>query len=673
MFRDFKEAVARQFELMRGSQLYRTDVEKEVLWLTYLESFPPGSNPTVRERTEHDCSACRSFIKAVGSMVVIIDSQMVSLWDCEVGEPYTPVAAALSELVKSAPIKNILLHDQKKAGVDKNHETTDNGVLTWEHFYLELPDECVRADRGTIYGEKRSTMEVFRRALEEISTDAVETVVELIDQGSLYRGEEHLAPVQAFSKQKRLYEGIDDGTKMSFFVWRQDLSPAVTRIRNTAIGTLLVDLSDGEGLDSAVRKFEAKVAPANYRRPKTLVTKAMVEKARKKVEELGFGEALSRRFAVVEDVTVDNVIFADRSARKAMGADVFDEMIEEVRVSPKSLEKVEEIHIEEFVDKIVPKASRIELLFENKHQGNLVNLVAPVDPAAPSLFKWDNGFSWAYNGDVADSIRQKVKSAGGSVTGEFRASLAWWNTDDLDLHLVEPGPQGGMYSSFHIYYKDKQSPSGGTLDVDMNAVGKMSTEPVENITYARRNMMPEGTYHLFVNQFAKRNHQNGGFVVELEFDGELMKFAYEPHLRQCQNVTVAKFHYTHKEGLRIIEGLEREDASREIWGIKTQTFHPVSLMMLSPNHWNGSRPTGNRHYFFMLQGCQREGSSRGFFNEYLSDDLREHRKVFEMVGSKMRTEEEGPQLSGLGFSSTQRNHVFAKVSGAFTRTVKITF
>ena len=117
--------------------------------------------------------------------------------------------------------------------------------------------------------------------------------------------------------------------------------------------------------------------------------------------------------------------------------------------------------------------------------------------------------------------------------------------------------------------------------------------------------------------------------------------------------------------------LPRQDVAKTIWGIQTQTFHPVSLIMLSPNHWNG-RAVGNKHVFFMIEGCVREGSSRGFFNEQLSDDLREHRKVFELLGSKMRTQEEGPQLSGLGFSSTKRNSIYVKVSGAFKRTINVT-
>ena len=96
------------------------------------------------------------------------------------------------------------------------------------------------------------------------------------------------------------------------------------------------------------------------------------------------------------------------------------------------------------------------------------------------------------------------------------------------------------------------------------------------------------------------------------------------------------------------------------------------MIMNSPNHWDG-QTTGNKHYFFMLEGCKQEGGARGFYNEFLTDDLRDHRKVFEVLGSKMKTPESDDQLSGVGFSSTQRNHVFCRVAGSFTRTIKITF
>jgi hypothetical protein len=84
-FNDFKTAVQRQFNQMKDQPLFRVNLDKDKLWDTYLTSFPEGTNPMFRERTEHDCSCCRSFIRAVGDMVGIKDGKLVSLWDVEVG------------------------------------------------------------------------------------------------------------------------------------------------------------------------------------------------------------------------------------------------------------------------------------------------------------------------------------------------------------------------------------------------------------------------------------------------------------------------------------------------------------------------------------------------------------------------------------------------------------
>jgi hypothetical protein len=109
------------------------------------------------------------------------------------------------------------------------------------------------------------------------------------------------------------------------------------------------------------------------------------------------------------------------------------------------------------------------------------------------------------------------------------------------------------------------------------------------------------------------------------------------------------------------------------WGINTQAFHKVNVLMMSPNFWDGQQGIGNKHFFFMLEGCRNEAQARGFFNEFLKSELDPHRKVIEMVGAKMKTEKSEHQLSGLGFSSTQRNSVLCKVAGAFTRVIKIVF
>lgn len=680
-FNTIKTAVAAQFERMQkqsNGHMFRVDIDKDLLWATYLASFPPGTNPVYRERTEHDCSCCRQFVRAVGDVVAVIDGQLESVWSgaylpTESDNAYNFVLDAMIDLVLSKPIVAPFLHYEPVAGTDRNFEQLgalgNKGkniqVKAWTHFHVNIDKRFVKpkADISTILSEKR---DVLLRSLREITTDAIDTVLELIAQNSLYRGEEHRTTVLQFQTAKREFDALNDDRAQDIFAWTADVSGAVSRFRNTVIGTLLVDLSSGVDLEAAVRSFESKVAPTNYQRPSALITKGMIEKAKATVAELGLASALERRFARISDITINNVLFADRKARRAIAGDVFDEMAGAVSIDVKSLDKVEEVPIDRFVAEILPRAESIDVMFEGRHLGNLVSLIAPVDPTARPLFKWENGFSWSYAGEVADSIKEKVKRAGGSVTGDLCCRLAWHNYDDLDLHMKEP-------DGYHIYFgnRSQTSPCGGCLDVDMNVTPR-TREPVENIFYARHTAMKDGNYRLFVHQYNARNKADVGFEVEINYLGAVYHLAYDKAVRQGEEITIANLRYSKKEGLLVSAELPSTQAARTVWGIPTQTFHRVEAIMESPNFWDG-RTVGNRHLFFMLEGCRNDGTARGFFNEFLSTELTKHRKVFEVVASKMKPEPADEQLSGLGFSTTQRNSVICRVRGAFTRTIKVTF
>ena len=670
-FKVIKKAVQQQFEKMTEGEgeLFRVDLTRDYMWDLYLKSFPPGTDPIYRERTEHDCSCCRHFVKDMSNVVAIDGPRMVSIWDVTVPEPYQTVVNAMATAVKNRFVTDVFRYREAHAGTDKNREMSEglDRVITYDHFYLKIPSRFVSQDPGSELSEMRSGKEVFKRGLEEITMESVEIVLEIIAQNSLYRGQEHEAVVKLLKKHKQEFNSLISLEAKDLYCWVNSVAlGGAARFRNTVIGTLLTDLSEGVELTKAVKSFEDKVAPANYKRPSALITKGMIKRAQEKVEELGLTKSLDRRHAVTSDITINNVLFADREARKEMNA--FDELAESTAqpMSKAKLDKVEEIGVDAFMSDVLPKADKIELFVENKHSNNFMSLVAPVDPDAKLLFKWDNNFSWAYNGEVTDSIKERVKAAGGNVEGVLRYSLSWFNSDDLDAWCEEPNGNkiGFFYKSGHW--------STGCLDVDMNAGGPKSRTPVENITWSNESKMQEGEYRIWVNQYTKRESKDVGFDAELEYRGNILSFHYPKAVPSGQNVVVARFKYTHAGGIEIIESLPSSQASKTVWEIPTQTFRKVSMIMHSPNHWD-DRAVGNKHWFFILDGCKNDTPARGFFNEFLKQDLNEHRKVFEVLGSRMKAPESDEQLSGLGFSSTQRNEVLCRVSGSFNRVVKIMF
>jgi hypothetical protein len=671
-FHVFKDAVAKQFEKMKQGNLYRVDIDKDHLWDIYLNSFPEGTNNIYKERREYDCQCCKQFIRAVGNVVSIVDNKTVTIWDIEIDDPaYQAVADALGDAVSAFRISNIFLHYEKTAGTDKNFQQLVDQVVTWEHFFVNIGNKhyCDYKESGERLSDSRASYDVLYRALTEITTDAIDTVLELIAQGSLYRGPEFEPGLEKLKVLKEKFLKLNSSSKRQNFVWEESVKnpKSITRIRNSSIGTLLVNLSDGEDLEISVKAFETIVAPANYKRPTSLITKKMLDQAQAKITDLGLLSALERRYANVTDITANNILFADRDIKTKLSGNVFEELSESLPAPTRSFDKVEEIHIDNFIANVLPNVKTMEVILDNKHIANLVSLISPVDPTAGKLFKWDNNFSWTYNGEVTDSIKERVKKAGGEIEADLCCRLSWSNYDDLDLHMKEP-------NGYEIYYGNKStiSPCGGRLDVDMNAGHGQSREPVENIFYRQRSSIKEGTYELFVNNFCRRETVDVGFEVEIDFMGNIYTFSYPNALRDKQSITVATFKYSRANGVEFIKTLPSSTRPREAWGIKTGVPTKVNIMMLSPNYWD-SKVTGNKHFFFMLEGCANPESCRGFFNEFLKDDLTVHRKVFEVVSSKMKTQPNIFQLSGVGFSSTIRNSLNCVVTGKYSRPFIIVF
>ena len=335
------------------------------------------------------------------------------------------------------------------------------------------------------------------------------------------------------------------------------------------------------------------------------------------------------------------------------------------------------------MENILPTCTSVELYLENKHSGNLVSLTTANQSDSKPIFKWNNNYSWTFNGNLAgkSQLAEMVEAKGGRTDGVFRFTHSWneleSNQSLMDLHVFMPGcevPTSGGGPNVNGrrvgWNKRNDTLSGGSQDVDYTNAAPSGYVPVENITFPTLSKMPDGKYTCAVHNWSFRGTGGRG-KADIAFQGESYQYIY-PATKNHQWIVVATV--TLKNGQCTIEHHlpVAESVTKELYGLETNKFHKVNLICLSPNHW-GDNAVGNKHYMFMLEGCKSPTSIRSFHNENLSSELLEHKRVLEVLAMTAQIPSTDKQLSGIGMNATVRDEIIVKLSGSHKRVVKLKF
>jgi hypothetical protein len=700
----FNKALQAQFlTLCSTGKLFRVDITGDELWELYIKSFDKKYDPVFRDpaSTDHTCNNCKNFIRRYGNVVAIDDNRIITMFNIDADEEYAGPAEALTKAITNAKVTEVFFETfnelnslpyescNKKSevfqlGMAVNYkrytkeEAEKFGVVqpdetrTFGHMHLFVPKAFVDVSGASveaIMGQYRDAKNVFQRGMEEISEDTLKLVRDLIIQGSLLNGEAHLSKIEQIIPFKVQYDGLPK-SEQDNWCWVTSYKMPFAKFKNELIGVLCSELSQGEELNKACTSWNKRVDPANYMKATAPITKKQIEEAKIFVEENGYTESFDRRCATIDDIKVDEIKHINSGDGKIKSVSVFDGVkATATRHKRSEFEGIEEVTIDKFMSDILPTCTAVEAYLKNSHEKSLVTLTTTNQPESKPIFKWDNNYSWTFNGNLAgkSELKEAVKSVGGKVDGILRFSISW-NEDgktilDFDAHAKEPGGTEINFSTF----KGHQTAMSGMLDVDMIRPNKLG---VENIVWSNQAKMRDGVYKMWIRNFD--GGLNKGFKAEVEFNGEIYSYEYTNPVPSKGDIVVAEV--TLKDGEFSIIHMIPESAvsSREVYGIETNQFHKVNLVCLSPNHW-GNNKAGNKHYLFMLDGCKSPASIRGFHNENLISDLLTHRKVMEVLGATTSVPTTDKQLSGLGFNATVRDELIVKLAGTHKRMIKIKF
>lgn len=701
-FKDFAKQVKTNFtKLQQNNKLYKSSLSGDDLWNLYINNFKAGDNPVFRDpnSSSHNDNLDKAFVRRYGNIVAINEDTSIStMWDGITSSKYENPCKVMSEALKSSIVQDVFketfeelnsLPYEKcnkqqsvfRLGVEFNHkiysqeESSKFGVVEagksyrFYHFHTDLDKSFVDVtgrSQASIMSDYRSSKEVFKRAMEEFSIDTLKLVRDLINQGSILNSEHQLDKISKMISFKEVYDSVDNSKKDNY-CWATSYNLPYAKFRNESIGTLVVELSQGKEINEACLMYNKMIDPANYMKAVTPITERQRQDVRKFAEENGYLESFDRRFATIDDINVNEILHSNNDASLIKTASIFDKVktSNNTRHKKSKFEGVEEVNIDKFMNTILPTCTSIELFLENRLESNLVSLTTANNLDSKKMFKWNNNFSWTYNGNLAgkSQIKEQVKEKGGKVDGVLRFSIMWADGDgdnsDLDAHCIEPNGN-------EIYFSNKRSTSThGNLDIDITQPG--GDLAVENITFPSLAKLKNGNYTFFVRQYASRGSK--GFKAEIEFEGEIYQYEYNSAFKGDVRVGVVNF----KNGVFSIEHkLPETTGLKTIWQLETNQFHQVNLACLSPNYW-GDNNFGNKHYMFMLENCNPTEPIRSFHNENLNAELLPHRKVLDVLANMTMLDLNEKSLSGVGFNSTVRDEVILKLEGTHKRTIKVKF
>src|SRR5215217_3327930 len=113
--------------------LFQVDVPKEMLWDTFINAFSPEL------RAEYTCNCCRSFIRAYGNIVALVDFKPKSIWEIPglEGTEFENVAKQMTLLVSGEKIRNAFVTETRELGTDSNIAFLAPHTK-WDHMYFQL-------------------------------------------------------------------------------------------------------------------------------------------------------------------------------------------------------------------------------------------------------------------------------------------------------------------------------------------------------------------------------------------------------------------------------------------------------------------------------------------------------------------------------------------------------
>lgn len=372
--------------IFHENPIFTTDAED--LYDIFLNKLPTDA------RQHYTCHACKDFVNRYGGLVTISDEGTIVpvMWCGIPPKFFANSVSAVAYAVQHSKITGVFLTSLKKLGIPKT------GI--WSHMAVKVPWSIRHTGRIKTADQRMAELkqdhEILCNAIRKYDIQTVKTAVNLLAPGSLARSEKFIAQAQWF---RMILEAKNNDHKYRNIIWRKvATAPAgYCHIPGSTLGSLLDDIQAGMDYDTIRDRFNKKVDPLNYQRPKAAPSIQNVKRAEDIVAKLGLENSLKRRFAKLEEIPT---IWKPVCDKPKPFTGIFshvktkDEKPKTSTIIPPAVTMT----WEKFQRTVMPTANKIEYYVPAGYH-SYTAVVTAEDMDAPPIVAWDreearNPFSW---------------------------------------------------------------------------------------------------------------------------------------------------------------------------------------------------------------------------------------------------------------------------------------
>lgn len=350
----------------------------------FIQALPLG------ERDTHRCSTCRKFMEEYGGLVAIQNNgELTSVfWPDQASGVYDKAIAVVKALVEDRPVLKPFYTTRAILG-----RGSDGG---YRHFSAPTPSQSQKLKPHQTLATVRQEYELLTAALAKYPQDVLRVAVQVLTAYDFKNPEKFIGNAEWLYK---ISLATYKNPLASNLIWKMaaEAPAGWCHLGSTVLGSLLDDMVNARynfnvssTLEVIKRRFNAKLDPSEYRRPKAPPKSGNIEAAEKLIAELELADALPRRYARLEEVktiwksTKNLVEMVPFGAPRAVFAEL---QPQHYRVA--SDLQVQLMSWTAFHRKVLPMAEGIVVKVPSG-KAPFASLVTATDFSAPPILQWDN-------------------------------------------------------------------------------------------------------------------------------------------------------------------------------------------------------------------------------------------------------------------------------------------